>query len=145
MYIKTANGKQKIVMSRSEWEAIGKRAGWGRSTEEEEPVPEDDWEPDPADVALPKKWTRKPVKSKPGVSQIRLKEPYRFMYNYHIARPDIPEGSRRGSHHIVDNMNGPCLCGNDTEGYSGCGANRSLGEDRVCKECLKRYRALKGQ
>ena len=28
MHIKTANGKKKIALSRSEWEAIGKQAGW---------------------------------------------------------------------------------------------------------------------
>ena len=28
MHIKTANGKKKIVMSRKEWESIGKKAGW---------------------------------------------------------------------------------------------------------------------
>ena len=31
MHIKTANGKKKIVMSRSEWESIGKKAGWDAS------------------------------------------------------------------------------------------------------------------
>ena len=28
MHIKTANGKKKIVISRKEWDAIGKKAGW---------------------------------------------------------------------------------------------------------------------
>ena len=28
MHIKTANGKKKIVMSRKEWDTIGKKAGW---------------------------------------------------------------------------------------------------------------------
>ena len=29
MYIKEANGKKKIVMSREEWEDIGRRGKWG--------------------------------------------------------------------------------------------------------------------
>lgn len=29
MHIKTANGKEKLVLSREEWKEIGKRAGWG--------------------------------------------------------------------------------------------------------------------
>ena len=32
MHIKTANGKKKVVMSKREWQAIGKKAGW------EEPI-----------------------------------------------------------------------------------------------------------
>ena len=28
MHIKTANGKKKVVISRKEWETIGKKAGW---------------------------------------------------------------------------------------------------------------------
>lgn len=56
MHIKTAsNGRKKVVMSRAEWESIGKRAGWTveasrrmpifsseatlRSTDEEDPRP----------------------------------------------------------------------------------------------------------
>ena len=33
MHIKTANGKKKIVMSRKEWESIGKKAGWTKHAE----------------------------------------------------------------------------------------------------------------
>jgi len=32
MQLKTANGKQTLVISHKEWEAIGKRAGWGGGT-----------------------------------------------------------------------------------------------------------------
>ena len=31
MHIKTAGGEKKIVMSRREWESIGKKAGWKRT------------------------------------------------------------------------------------------------------------------
>ena len=58
MQIKRAsNGKKKIVMSRREWKAIGKKANWGWDDEEdvprsleEEPLPEDNWSPDEDDI-----------------------------------------------------------------------------------------------
>lgn len=33
MQIKTANGKQKLLISRDEWAAIGKKAGWDAAEE----------------------------------------------------------------------------------------------------------------
>jgi len=36
MHIKEANGKKTVSMSRREWQAIGKRAGWNKAASREE-------------------------------------------------------------------------------------------------------------
>ena len=72
MQIKTANGKKKVVISRREWELIGKKAGWQAFDQDPggEPVPEvwvaqvpgaENPESDPA-RALKKFWNKAKVR-----------------------------------------------------------------------------------
>jgi len=38
MQIKTANGKQSLTITKSEWQAIGKKAGWNPFAKKPQPV-----------------------------------------------------------------------------------------------------------